>query len=93
MKQRLQVIEKRIIVGGENLLEKAEEQERLLEESAKELEERKRKAEQLHKALEEKEVHLVLSNFILFVLARSLGIFVICYIHICNLHKCRNTKL
>lgn len=55
LKQRLQVIEKRIIVGGENLLEKAEEQERLLEESAKELEERKRKAEQLHKALEEKE--------------------------------------
>ena len=43
-------------MGGENLLEKAEEQERLLEESAKELEERKTKAEALHKALEEKEV-------------------------------------
>ena len=66
LKQRLQVIEKRIIVGGENLLEKAEEQERLLEESAKELDERKRKAEQLHKALEEKEVRLVLFN-ILFI--------------------------
>jgi phage-related minor tail protein len=45
-------------VGGENLLEKAEEQERLLEESAKELEERKQKEEQLRKQLEEKEVCL-----------------------------------
>jgi len=49
-------IEKKIIVGGENLLEKAEEQEKLLEESAKELEERRQKAESLRKALEEKEV-------------------------------------
>lgn len=56
LQQRLQAIEKKIIVGGENLLEKAEEQERLLEESAKELEERKGKAEALRKALEEKEV-------------------------------------
>ena len=43
-------------MGGENLLEKAEEQERLLEESAKELQERKSKEEQLRKALHEKEV-------------------------------------
>lgn len=49
-------IEKKIIVGGENLLEKAEEQERLLEESAKELEARRLKEEQLRKQLAEKEV-------------------------------------
>jgi len=54
--RRLQAMEKKIIVGGENLLEKAEEQERLLEESAKELEQRKSAAEKLRKELEEKEV-------------------------------------
>lgn len=53
--RRLQAMEKKIIVGGENLLEKAEEQERLLEESAKELEQRKSAAEKLRKELEEKE--------------------------------------
>ena len=37
LQHKLVAIEKKIIVGGENLLEKAEEQERLLEESAKEL--------------------------------------------------------
>jgi len=61
LQQKLQQIEKKIIVGGENLLEKAEEQERLLDESAKELEERRQKAEALRKALEEKEV-CVISN-------------------------------
>ncbi|CAG5134638.1 unnamed protein product, partial [Candidula unifasciata] len=55
LKQKLCVIEKKIIVGGENLLEKAEEQERLLQESARELEARKEKEEELKKALEEKE--------------------------------------
>jgi len=54
--QKLAAIEKKIIVGGENLLEKAEEQERLLEESALELEQRKVKEEQLRKQLVEKEV-------------------------------------
>ncbi|XP_062586138.1 kinesin-like protein KIF3A [Saccostrea cucullata] len=52
---KLNALEKKIIVGGENLLEKAEEQERLLEESAKELEARKAKEEELRKALQEKE--------------------------------------
>lgn len=56
LSQKLAAIEKKIIVGGENLLEKAEEQERMLEESAKELEERKMREEELRKALEEKEV-------------------------------------
>ena len=49
-------MEKKIIVGGENLLEKAEEQEKLLEQSAKELEDRHKKNEELRKAFEEKEV-------------------------------------
>ena len=66
LQQRLAAIERKIIVGGENLLDKAEEQERLLEESAKELEQRKSKEEKLRKALEEKEVrpteHIFLCN-------------------------------
>lgn len=45
-----------MIVGGVDLLAKAEEQERLLQESNKELEERRQRAEQLHKELSEKEV-------------------------------------
>ncbi|KAK3100624.1 hypothetical protein FSP39_022761 [Pinctada imbricata] len=52
---KLAALEKKIIVGGENLLEKAEEQERLLQESAVELEDRKKKEEKLRKALQEKE--------------------------------------
>lgn len=56
LSNKLVALEKKIIVGGENLLEKAEEQERLLEESAKELETRKAKEEALRKALLEKEV-------------------------------------
>ncbi|KAL3880211.1 hypothetical protein ACJMK2_032468 [Sinanodonta woodiana] len=52
---KLSAIERKIIVGGENLLEKAEEQERLLDESAKELEERKKREEELRRKLEEKE--------------------------------------
>ncbi|XP_074651128.1 kinesin-like protein KIF3A [Tubulanus polymorphus] len=55
LQQKLSAIEKKIIVGGENLLEKAEEQERLLGESALELEARKKKEEELRKALQEKE--------------------------------------
>ena len=62
LKQKMATIEKKIIVGGENLLEKAEEQERLLEESARELDERHQKEEDLRKALQEKEV---LENLIL----------------------------
>ena len=51
-------MEKKVIVGGVDLLAKAEEQEKLLEESNNELEERRRRAEQLRKELEEKEVGL-----------------------------------
>lgn len=45
-----------MIVGGVDLLAKAEEQEKLLEESNNELEERRKRAEQLRRELEEKEV-------------------------------------
>ncbi|KAK7495339.1 hypothetical protein BaRGS_00013521, partial [Batillaria attramentaria] len=55
LEHKLSAIQRKIIVGGENLLEKAEEQERMLEESARELEERKQKEEELRKQLEEKE--------------------------------------
>ncbi|XP_055015500.1 kinesin-like protein KIF3A isoform X1 [Boleophthalmus pectinirostris] len=53
--EKLSNLEKRVIVGGVDLLAKAEEQEKLLEESNNELEERRRRAEQLRKELEEKE--------------------------------------
>lgn len=46
-------------MGGVDLLAKAEEQEKLLQESNNELEERRRRAEQLRKELEEKEVRTV----------------------------------
>ncbi|XP_031207493.1 kinesin-like protein KIF3A isoform X1 [Mastomys coucha] len=53
--EKLSALEKKVIVGGVDLLAKAEEQEKLLEESNVELEERRRRAEQLRKELEEKE--------------------------------------
>lgn len=59
LQHKLQAIEKKIIVGGENLLEKAEEQEKMLQDSAQELEERRKKSEALRRALEEKEVSLL----------------------------------
>lgn len=56
MLEKLSALEKKVIVGGVDLLAKAEEQEKLLEESNNELEERRKRAEQLRKELEEKEV-------------------------------------
>lgn len=56
--EKLSALEKRVIVGGVDLLAKAEEQEKLLEESNNELEERRRRAEQLRRELEEKEVEI-----------------------------------
>ncbi|KAG5445898.1 Kinesin-like protein kif3a [Clonorchis sinensis] len=53
--RRMEALQSRIIVGGENLLEKAEAQEKLLEQSAVELERQQRRAEQLHQKLKEKE--------------------------------------
>lgn len=54
--EKLSALEKKVIVGGVDLLAKAEEQEKLLEESNMELEERRNRAEKLRKELEEKEV-------------------------------------
>ncbi|XP_041444664.1 kinesin-like protein KIF3A isoform X2 [Xenopus laevis] len=53
--EKLSTLEKKVIVGGVDLLAKAEEQEKLLEESNFELEERRKRAEKLRKELEEKE--------------------------------------
>uniref|UniRef100_A0AAQ4RPQ7 Kinesin-like protein n=1 Tax=Gasterosteus aculeatus aculeatus TaxID=481459 RepID=A0AAQ4RPQ7_GASAC len=52
---KLSALEKKVIVGGVDLLAKAEEQEKLLQESNNELEERRRRAEKLRRELEEKE--------------------------------------
>ncbi|XP_071786480.1 kinesin-II 85 kDa subunit-like [Asterias amurensis] len=59
LKEKLQAVEKKVIVGGVDLLKKSEEQERLLEESARELEERSRKQESLRQELAEKEAERV----------------------------------
>lgn len=52
---KLQALEKKIIVGGVNLLEKAEEQQRLLEESAKELEQQHEREAVIKEKLQAKE--------------------------------------
>ncbi|XP_075062105.1 kinesin-like protein KIF3A [Mixophyes fleayi] len=53
--EKLSALEKKVIVGGVDLLAKAEEQEKLLEESNHELEERRKRAEKLRRELLEKE--------------------------------------
>lgn len=53
--EKLSAIERKIIVGGENLLEKAEEQAKLLEESEKQLEKQRERQAQIKKQLDEKE--------------------------------------
>lgn len=70
LKEKLDNLQKKIIVGGENLLEKAEEQEKLLEASAKELEQRMTRQEQLQRELELKEVmfNIIINIIILFIL-------------------------
>jgi len=56
LKDRLKNVERKVIVGGVDLLKKAEEQEKLLEESNIELQERKQQEAQLRQQIEEKEV-------------------------------------
>ncbi|KAK3728942.1 hypothetical protein QZH41_016806 [Actinostola sp. cb2023] len=56
LQDKLKAIESKIIVGGVNLLEKAKEQEDLLEASAKELAERHARERELQKLIEEKEM-------------------------------------
>lgn len=59
LKEKLAAIEKKIIVGGENLLEKAEKQAALLEKSEKELEKRLKREEELKKRLTEQEAEKI----------------------------------
>ena len=59
LRDKLKNMEKKILVGGENLLEKAELQERLLEASARELEERRRTEQKLEETLQQKEVKII----------------------------------
>lgn len=54
LRLKLQQMEKKLIVGGENLLEKVEEQAKLLEISNRELESSKQSEERLRSQLEEK---------------------------------------
>ncbi|XP_046401974.1 kinesin-like protein KIF3A [Ischnura elegans] len=59
LSEKLQSLERKILVGGENLLEKAEEQERLLAMSQAELEERRLSEKHLRSQLEEKEAERI----------------------------------
>ena len=55
LERKLQDLQSKVIVGGVNLLEQAEHQERLLEASAQELAARKKKEAKLRRQLREKE--------------------------------------
>lgn len=59
LRDKMQNLQNKILVGGENLLEKAEVQEQLLAAAAIELEQRKRREEQLKKAIEKKEAERI----------------------------------
>lgn len=59
LREKMLNLQNKILVGGENLLEKAEAQEHLLVASAIELEERKRREELLKKALKDKEAERI----------------------------------
>ncbi|XP_014206382.1 kinesin-like protein KIF3A [Copidosoma floridanum] len=54
LREKMLNLQNKILVGGENLLEKAEAQDELLVAAAIELEDRKRREEQLKKAIKEK---------------------------------------
>ncbi|KAL0808488.1 hypothetical protein ABMA28_012936 [Loxostege sticticalis] len=55
LKEKLQRLESKVLVGGENLLDKADTQRRLLEQAAYELEQRKLNELRLQKDLQKKE--------------------------------------
>jgi kinesin family protein 3/17 len=56
LKEKLEQLEKKIIVGGENLLEKAEKQNELLKKSEEELKRTEELKEAIKKKIIEKEV-------------------------------------
>ena len=70
-KAKLASLEKKILVGGENLLEKAEEQEKLLEDSARQLEETVRSEAAIRKALK----GLVTNNVLLFTFSKQIMLY------------------
>lgn len=55
LQERLKTIERKVIVGGVDLLKKAEEQEKLLEQSNAELQQRQQQQDELRKQIEDKE--------------------------------------
>lgn len=57
MERKLKDLSSKVIVGGVNLLEKAEHQQRLLEESAREMAKRKKKEAKLTKQLRKYILH------------------------------------
>ncbi len=59
LQKKLAAIEKRVIIGGVNVLEKHDEQARLLNENNKELESRRAREAELRAALQQKEVELL----------------------------------
>lgn len=59
LRAKLMSLEGKILVGGENLLEKAQAQEKLLENSIAELEEREKTEEELRKSLQKKETERI----------------------------------
>lgn len=62
LSEKLAALERKIIVGGENLLDKAELQAKLLEESDKQLEQQREKREALRQQLQNKEVRIISSS-------------------------------
>ncbi|XP_036337133.1 kinesin-like protein KIF3A [Rhagoletis pomonella] len=59
LRNKLMSLEGKILVGGENLLEKAQTQEKLLEQSLTELEEREKTEETLRQTLQQKETERI----------------------------------
>ena len=59
MRQKLASLESKVIVGGENLLDRVEQQAQMLEEARKELETRKAKENLLRQRLQEKEAERI----------------------------------
>jgi kinesin family protein 3/17 len=57
--EKLKALEAKVMVGGENLLEKAELQEKLLAASEKELEERRNREQQLRSELEKRQAEIM----------------------------------
>ena len=56
LRSKLQSLETKILVGGENLLEKAQTQEELLEKTIGELEKQEKNEQELKESLQKKEV-------------------------------------